>query len=326
MKFTLTTILTILSFSLFAQVPRTVVVEHFTNTRCGICANRNPGFNANLDNFPNVLRLTVHPSSPYSNCVFNQHNSTDNDGRTNYYGIYGGTPRIVVQGNVIPATQNYGDASLFQNETGQTTPFSIKVEVGDEMNGQVAVTTTVYTESMHTFNTLKLFTAIAEDTIYYNAPNGESVHYDVFRTSVFEVGGKDITPASMVGDSVTFSAMVNVSNDWDMDHIYALAFLQNASNKSVLQASSSKNPTSTNTEKYVVTPFQLYSAGNQIFFTPENTNNYQIQVFDLQGQLLRQINTSETKTITLENVGTKTHLIRVVNEDKVWTKLLPIVN
>jgi len=80
-----------------AQVQKNVVVEHFTNTRCGICASRNPGFFTNLNNNPDVIHLAIHPSSPYSSCVFNQHNSVDNDDRTNYYGIYGGTPRLVVQ-------------------------------------------------------------------------------------------------------------------------------------------------------------------------------------------------------------------------------------
>ena len=33
-----------------AQVPKKVIVEHFTNTLCSVCASRNPGFYSNLNN------------------------------------------------------------------------------------------------------------------------------------------------------------------------------------------------------------------------------------------------------------------------------------
>src|SRR6185436_4956285 len=85
-----------------AQVPKKTVVEHFTNTKCSVCAARNPGFNANLNHQANVIRLAIHPSSPYSGCLLYNQNATDNDARTNYYGVYGGTPRLVINGNVVP--------------------------------------------------------------------------------------------------------------------------------------------------------------------------------------------------------------------------------
>src|SRR5690606_20541686 len=111
----------------FAQSPRKIIVEHFTNSNCSTCASRNPGFFANLNNHPEVLHMSVHPSAPYSNCLLYQQNATDNDARTNYYGIYGGTPRIVVNGNVVSASTNYSSASIFTNYLSQTSPASIRI-------------------------------------------------------------------------------------------------------------------------------------------------------------------------------------------------------
>jgi hypothetical protein len=48
------------------QVAKKIIVEHFTNTKCSICASRNPGFHTNLSANPTVQSISIHPSSPYS--------------------------------------------------------------------------------------------------------------------------------------------------------------------------------------------------------------------------------------------------------------------
>lgn len=313
------------AITMVAQVQKNVVVEHFTNTRCGICSSRNPGLFSNLNNNPNVIHLSIHPSSPYSSCVFNQHNVTENDGRTNYYGIYGGTPRIVIQGMVQSAATNFATPTLFSSQAGQTSPFTVRTDV-QIAGGQATVNVVVKTEAMHNYSTLELFTALAEDTIFYNAPNGENTHYNVFRESVFEVDGKTITPATMVGDSVIFTETVMVSNDWDINRILGISLLQDSGTKEVVQASTSRNQVFTSTEDFAITPFQLYSANNQLIFRADEAGTYQIQVFDLQGTLLRQLNSNGQNEWTFDNLVTGAYLVRVQAEDRTWAKLLPIVN
>ena len=114
--------------SLQAQVAKKIIVEHFTNTNCGICGSRNPGFYKNLNNFPEILHLSVHPSSPYASCKLSQQANPDNDARTNYYGIFGGTPRLVVQGTVVSANADYNSPNLFAPYLNTTSPMSIKIE------------------------------------------------------------------------------------------------------------------------------------------------------------------------------------------------------
>ena len=126
--FALIGIATLTSIQLvFSQVPKKVVVEHFTNTNCSICASRNPGFYTNLHNQTGILHLAVHPSSPYPNCLLYQQNGTANDARTNYYGIYGSTPRLVINGNVISGGTNYSSSSIFTPYLGLTSPASIRI-------------------------------------------------------------------------------------------------------------------------------------------------------------------------------------------------------
>ncbi len=44
-----------------------------------------------------VVHVSYHPISLYSNCQFNQLNPQENDDRTKYYGVFGSTPRLVIQ-------------------------------------------------------------------------------------------------------------------------------------------------------------------------------------------------------------------------------------
>jgi hypothetical protein len=326
MKNLFTAFFTLLSITLFAQVPRTVVIEHFTNTRCGICANRNPDLFTNLNNNPEVLHLAVHPSSPYSSCVFNQEDVAGNDGRTNYYNIYGATPRIVVQGSVIPSSTSFGDATLFSSQAGQTSPFNVRVNIDNINAMQATVSVVVKTEAVHNFIDLKLFTALAEDTVYYNAPNGEGTHYNVFRTSVFEVDGKTITPATMVGDSVMFTETVTLGSNWDWNRLVGISILQESGNKSVLQAATSKNQLFTSTQSIETAPFQLYSAENKVFFNANKAGRFEVQVYNLQGQLLKQLQSNNQDEWVFDDIVTGAYLIRIQQDGKGWTKILPIIN
>jgi hypothetical protein len=110
-------------------VPRTSVVEHFTNTYCSVCASRNPGFYGNLAAFPQVLHIAYYPSSPYAACPFNQMNRPENDARTRFYGIYGSTPRLVINGSEVPSGTPYTDPAIFTSGLGQTSDFSLRIVI-----------------------------------------------------------------------------------------------------------------------------------------------------------------------------------------------------
>jgi len=220
----------------FSQVPKKVVVEHFTNTYCSICASKNPGFYTNLKKQVGVIHLAVHPSSPYASCTLNKHNTTENDGRTNYYGVYGGTPRLVIQGTVIGTNADYNSAALFTPYTGKTSPASITIKQSKFGADSIRSTITITTKAVHALGNLKLFVALAEDTIFQTTNNGETKHYDVFRKSLTGYDGKVVMLPSKVGDSIVFSAKSAVNPVWKFQRIYTLAILQEESNKAVVQA------------------------------------------------------------------------------------------
>jgi hypothetical protein len=218
-----------------AQVPRHVVVEHFTNTRCGICAFRNPGFYANLDNHPQVLRMAVHPSSPYSNCVLNQHNPSQNDARTQAYGIYGGTPRIVVQGDVVSPGDDYGSAARFTPYLNQSSDFELTIKELRYGSDSIVVETWVYARGPSEQTQLRLFVAYLEDTVFYQAPNGENEHYGVFRQALTGSSGDPID-APATGDSLLLRRSLIPRSEWDLTRMHAIAMLTPSDDLTVLQA------------------------------------------------------------------------------------------
>lgn len=225
--------------SAMSQVTKNVIVEHFTNTYCSICASRNPGFYANRVQFPQVIHITYHPSAPYAACPLNQHNKPENDARTNYYGIYGATPRLVIQGKVLASSVNYNDASIFQSELGQTTAFDVSTTVSPSGGNSIVVIVKVKKVAASTLSSLQLYAALAEDTLFFNAANGETKHYDVFRKSVW---GAPMNIAALVniGDSVVYTQTLTLNTIWNANRIYAIAMLQDQ-NKEIVQVAKSLN-------------------------------------------------------------------------------------
>ncbi len=207
-------------------VSQVVLVEHFTNTRCSICFNRNPGFYANLRQQPTgTLHIAYHPSSPYRLCQFSQQNPTENDARTNFYGIYGSTPRLVVNGQVIPSGQNYADPAVFAPAQGQVSPLAVQVALTRLGADSLAATVEIRTVAAHTLTGTTLYVALAEDTVFYAAPNGETRHYDVFRQAFTGAAPLAFVPAP-VGSAVTVRRTVAVRPDWAVPRLYALAMVQ----------------------------------------------------------------------------------------------------
>ncbi len=281
----------LMSVSVFSQTEKTVVVEHFTNTKCSICASRNPAFYELLNNYPNVLHIAYHPSSPYPGCIFSQYNPEENDARTNFYGIYGGTPRVVVQGEVIPPGSQLLTADQLESKLGMLSDYSIHIKHQHGSGDQIHVTVTVKRLNGSGAESLMFTGALVEKEVDYTAPNGEEMHPDVFRKFVLE------EPVSLAnpGDSVVFATSYTSDPVWIQDEISVLGMLQKTSDKSVLQAGQSG-------------PAEAMAAINQAtvredrrLFSPNPVKDYitirpefreeitQVELYDLFGKKVKDI-------------------------------------
>jgi hypothetical protein len=221
----------------YAQTPRQVVVEHFTNTYCSICANKNPSFYSNLQgNYPQVLHIAYHPSSPYAQCYFNKQNVAENDARTKFYKIYGSTPRAVIQGKVIPPSTPLVANSYYDSAINRNAAWDVQVRMQALGTDSVAVTTVVKTTAANSYTVLRLYSVVTESSIAYSANNGETMHYDVFHSQLYAGTGHTFTPAATVGDSVVLKATFYLNPSWTKSKVNVTGLLQDTTTGEVVQA------------------------------------------------------------------------------------------
>lgn len=302
-----------------AQVPQKIVVEHFTNTRCGICASRNPGFYSNLNTQDNVLHIAIHPSSPYSACILNQHNKVENDARTNYYGVYGATPRLVIQGNVVPSSSNYGSASIFDAYKNQTTPLSLTISVTPYLADSIKVRAIIKTEAAHNLGALQLFVSLVEEELTYAAPNGEPTHYDVFRKSFFPTTGLAFNAPVSVGDSLEFTGVIAKNSAWVLNQMYALGIINQTADKKAIQAARSMNlQNSTGLKSYNTLAARIYPnpSSDAIKIELEEGGFTQLNLFDFSGRLVKEQTFQQSTIIDVRELPTGIYQLILVNSNQ----------
>lgn len=220
-----------------AQVNQKALVEHFTNTNCSVCGQRNPKLIDHFTNNQDVLHISFHPSRPYASCVLSQHNATENDDRTKHYGLYGSTPKLVISGQVV--TVGFADPNLFTPYKGKTTSLDMTSSL-KRNGGNIDVEVKVSVEAAHTLGTEKLSVFLVEDTVFYDAPNGEKQHYNVFRKALTSITGDDFSVSSTVGDEKTLNYSTKIHADWDLMRMRVIAVLQQSSDNALIQSEESE--------------------------------------------------------------------------------------
>lgn len=234
---------------------RYILLEHFTNSRCSICASQNPGFFNTIANFEDdVHHIAYHPPFPYNTCVFYLANTVQNSARATFYSVPG-TPRVLRNGaNSTPANQV--TATVLQGLQGQTSP--IGFTVSETSGSSRTATVQVHTFGEAPSGNLRLFVAVAEREIAFTSPNGETLHHNVFRKMLTDIAGDPFTPAAS-GNTATLTFNYNIENNWDASQIYVLAFVQNMDTKEVLNSGTRFDPVVSSTgEANVATDFKVF--------------------------------------------------------------------
>jgi hypothetical protein len=314
----------LLSFSLtvFSQSPKTVLVEHFTNTKCSICASRNPGFYNVLSGYPQVIHIAFHPSAPYSSCYFNQQNVTENDDRTKFYGAYGSTPKFVLNGALLPSTNPAITNTTLDTALNQTSP--LEISATEELLGadSVKVRVVVRTTGSIGATQLLLFAGVAQDTIQYSAGNGEQLHHDVFRKALTGAKG-DTIPTPALNDSLVLTYNYKIAAGWRGANLNTIAWVQLTDTKQVLNAGKSHrvaDVVSGINEAKKVSSFSVYPNpfSNELQFSgynPEQEN--QIEVFDVLGnKMFTGILSGAHYTINAIRWSSGIYFVRVNNTTK----------
>ena len=312
-----------ISFDAEAQgVKKYATLEHFTNTRCTICSSRNPTMFSTIANYPDQLHhIAYHPAVPYTTCAFYQHNTAGNNARALYYNILG-TPRIAVNGTMQPVSGTLLPEANLTAEFNQLSP--IEVVVSETVDATRAVTVEVKTHGDAPTGNLRLLVAVAEKIVNYDAPNGETVHHNVFRTFLSDNTGDIYTPAAS-GESVVFNYSYEIDADWLADEAYVLAYVQDMDTGEIYNSGTKFDEVSVSNvevkkeETFTVFPNPTNSNAT-INFSAAKESKSTLSILNTAGQLIdSKIITTNTRSLDLdmENYPKGLYFIKIENEDTV---------
>lgn len=298
-----------LTLSAQSMPKRYVLLEHFTNSRCGICASKNPAFYALIDQYPNEVRhLSIHPSVPYSDCKIYQANPTQNNARTAAYGI-NGTPRVALNGSLVPVSTPLLPTATLQAAFGQESPIAIEVQEGGAAPNKTT-SVTVRMVGDPPAGSHKLFVAVAESTVNYASPNGETKHHDVFRAMLTDINGDPITlPAKGASATYNFSYTHTQPSGWtsNYDSLYVLAFVQHVQSGEVLNTGTRFDPIFTSTSDVsAIQPVSIrpnpVTEEASILLPGEEA--LRIEIFSVGGQLVQADYSTQAGEMLRMPVGT----------------------
>ncbi len=290
--------------ALMAQTPakKYVLLEHFTNSRCSICKNKNPAFYnliTQTQYADDVHHISYHPSVPYNTCVFYLANKVENNARAAVYGVQG-TPRLALNGTLISENGPLLPEATLQTYLGQTSPVYLQVAETGTGNDRVA-TVNIHTVSNTPIEGYKLYVALVEKTINMTTPNGETAHYDVFRKMLPDINGVAYTPAAM-GQEVTFTFNYTIDAGWNANEMYVVAFLQNPTTKAVLNSGTKFDPALSATGE-AARPQAMRilpnPVGDRAFAQIEDDQAEQVEVFASNGQRVAITFSSEQHTVSI---------------------------
>lgn len=299
-----------LTVNVEAQMPKTTMVEHFTNSNCGVCAYNSHFIADTLSNFPDVIRIAFYPSSPYANCFFSMQNPIENDARTNFYGVYGGTPKLLVNGELTTLANL--DSKL-QAVALDSTSYKLRLTQEFIAMDSVWVRLMIKKIAPDFLVDALLFIGAAEDTVFQNTGNGESVHRDVFRKALTNSVGDNILLPVNVNDSVVFNFSYKVDTGWDANRMNSIAILQNIVDKKLINATLSTNisPVPNKVTGYTSSKIKLYPlpASDKLFIEKWDAFS-QAQIFSMQGSLLSTQAVSG-KSIDLSSISDGTYILKL---------------
>lgn len=230
--------------TLYSASPRMIIVEEGTNVGCGPCASMNPAFQEYLmEHLNEVIPIIYHSSWPSGQDPFYLNDVNMNNTRVSYYNI-NGVPSGVVNGtllsNILPQTVE-AQVSKYRDKTSPIT-----ITIDEQKNGN-NVNFTVNVSSDNDLTSKKLRVVAVE---FYHplasgaAPNGETEFYWLARRMFPNAAGQDLNV--LAGETFSYSNSFTIptgENGWNADQVYLVAFVQDDSNKEILQAKSSQKLT-----------------------------------------------------------------------------------
>ena len=310
------------------QMPtKYAMLELFTNTPCVICGSQNPSFFKRLENFEGQYHLiSFYPGAPYLNCIFYQANITENKARLAFYPQVNGSPTVIVNGEGS-SNPNGITTAVLNDLTGGESWLQLAISEEGTVIRDVEIAMQTFAENEMSIG--QLFAVIVEREIMYNAPNGETVHHNVFRKFLTPVEGDNVDLSS---GNETVSYQYDIDNSWNANEVFVIAWISNPETNEIINSGtrfdnlvlSQKNLVFDN--KINVFPVPATSFIN--ISSEELIQNARINMYDILG---RKIFSSKTDLINSEyQINTNSwnpgnYTLEILQGNKLHSQIVQIV-
>jgi hypothetical protein len=305
--------------SAFGQAKRFALLEHFTNTLCSTCASLNPGMFSTIqvESNTDLHHISYHWQVPYTNCVYYQANPTPQNERAAYYGVPG-SPRVSLNGASNTSTSNITTSAV--QAAALTSPISIKVSETTAASGTRTATVKIKGVGTIPTGTYKLHIAVVEKKTNYASPNGETVHYNVFRKFLTASGGNDITLTASE-QLIFFDYVPDLATS---SQLYVVAWVQSVPTKEVLNSGTRFDPTTATEEPSVDSQVALSpnpTTGKTTVFFDKLTPQY-LTVQNVSGQTIEDVKLSNSTSyeLNMSNFAAGIYIVKIKSAEGVAIK------
>ncbi len=225
--------------TLASAYPRTVLVEDFTNWGCPPC---NPATTLLHETLlavgepQNATDIAYHMYWPSSTDPFYLANPTDNLARKTYYGV-NAVPTFEVDGTPCSPWSNI--AAAINNRLSVPSP--LWMDLLTTVNGNtITLTAKVVSEVNLSGNYVIQMVLMDRYDNLPASPNGNPNHYHPMRKMAPTASGQSFS--AVAGDTATYSTTFTVDPSWSINNLDVNCFVQNNSNREVLQTRSEEVP------------------------------------------------------------------------------------
>ncbi|NOX18701.1 MAG: Omp28-related outer membrane protein [Chlorobi bacterium] len=232
--------LMMLSTALFGQVQRKVLLEETTNTSCPDCAREDPALHQYIKHhYGTVIPIQFHGWWPGANDPLFLYAEQQNRDRIAYYNL-NYVPIVFLDGELYGEPNDSDEMNkTVRQKAAMETNVGIEVNViKDEGAGNVKIDVNLIAYDDISQTNLKLRVGIIEREIFYDVAPGIP-GFDNFGNVMRKIlPSSDGEPVTFGGkeDTLTFQYVEPIDSVWNLDEIYAVAWLQSDDTQEVLQA------------------------------------------------------------------------------------------
>jgi hypothetical protein len=231
----------------------------------------------------------------------------------------------VIQGEVVPVQSPLIKPEQIDEQLGQVSNYRMILTKSPLSNDTYKVTLEITKVSGgDQSESFQVVVGLAEETINYNAPNGENVHHNVFRRWLIN----QTVSMSEEGETQILEEEYDTHPEWVVDEIYAYAIMQQTSTKEVMQsASSQESPMfiNNNSAEEVRNLFYPNPASTTINILEEYRGSFQqVEIFSFVGNRLATFEAADRMDVSQLPDGMY-FIVATDNENRRFTSRL-IVN